>query len=108
MLTILLSLFLACTAEQRCDMLDRAKDCADAALRAEVGADGAKDDAKAKKLYTHACDLKDGDSCLRLGVDAEKGGDATGAAAFYQKACGLGVGQGCGQLALLHQEGALD
>ena len=106
---MLLGLLLAaCTAEDRCERYGRAADCAAAALQADVGIDGAKDPAKAEKLFGIACDKGDADSCLQLGADREVAKDAAGAAAFYQRACGLGAGQGCGQLAALHQEGALD
>src|SRR6185436_7893435 len=106
---MLLALLLAaCTAEDRCARYGRAEDCAAAALRADVGIDGAKDPAKAAELFGIACEKGDADSCLRLGADRELAKDAAGAAEYYQRACELGAGQGCGQLAALHQEGALD
>jgi len=101
-------LLAACTAEDRCARYGRAEDCAAAALRADVGIDGAKDPAKALELFGIACEKGDADSCLRLGADRELGKDAASAATYYQRACTLGAGQGCGQLAALHQEGALD
>ena len=106
---MLLALLLAaCTAEDRCARYGRAADCAEAALRADVGIDGEKDPAKASRLFGLACDKGDTDSCLRLGADHEVSKDPADAAAYYQAACNLGAGQGCGQLAALHQEGALD
>jgi uncharacterized protein len=107
---MLLALILAaCTAEDRCARFGRVQDCTAAALRAELGVDGApKDPEKAKTLFAVACEKGGADSCLRLGADRELAKDPLGAAAFYQRACGLGAGQGCGQLALLHQSGAFD
>jgi uncharacterized protein len=106
---MLLALMLAgCTAEDRCARYGRAADCAAAALRADVGVDGARDPAKAAMLFGLACDKGDADSCLWLGADRELAKDRLAAAAYYQRACGLGAGQGCGQLAALHQDGAFD
>ncbi|GAA7401207.1 hypothetical protein MM0348_05620 [Helicobacter pylori] len=72
-----------------------------------VESNKAKDFTQAKKYFSKACGLKDGDGCFNLGrlyyygEGVEK--DFKKALALFEKACDLNNSGGCGSLGMLYE-----
>lgn len=59
----------------------------------------------ARRLFQHACDLRNGAGCLGVANSLATSGDSVSAATIYAQACSLGSAGGCASLADAYSRG---